>query len=245
MQREEKWIRKAGRIFASRKVCIFAPLRLHLSIFPQGDQGKSPKLESSWDKIARANINYPDHGWEESDVFEITIKRAAELSPEEETRVTEVDHLAFSAPDSQPSEDEQDIEWSSPDWLVLGWLDGQIVSLLGIVRREIRVGDETLPVAGIGGVATHPEFQRRGLAARLMERAAGFMREELKVPFGLLVCSDLRQPYYARLGWQPVAEPMVFDWRGSKRVFPENTMIFTLGDRSWPIGTVDLCGKPW
>jgi predicted acetyltransferase len=183
-------------------------------------------------------------------MFTISIKRVSELTTEENKQVDEVARLAYAAPDGglddQGHEDQSDdIEWSDSDWLVLGLLEGEIVSLVGVLYREILVNQQQIPVGGVGGVATHPAYQRRGLAGQLMEQTTIFLREQLKVPFGLLVCSDLRVPYYRKFGWRLLEDPMVFDWRGTKRVFTDNTMILPLGDQPWPRGTVDLCGKPW
>lgn len=178
-------------------------------------------------------------------MFEISIKPVTKLTAEENSQTDEVDHLAFSAPDGGLPDQNVDIEWSDPNWLILGRLDGRIVSLVCVLYREVQINQQVIPVGGVGGVATHPDFQRRGLAGQLMERTATFLHDELEVPFGLLVCSDLRVHYYQKFGWQLVEDPMVFDWRGIKRVFNENTMILPLGSQSWPRGTVDLRGKPW
>jgi GNAT superfamily N-acetyltransferase len=102
-----------------------------------------------------------------------------------------------------------------------------------------------MTVAGIGGVATHPDYQRRGLAGTLMQRAAEYMQDELRVPFGLLVCSDLRVDYYAKLGWQLLKAPVLFDRHGKKDTFEGNVMVLPLAGILWPEGTVDLCGTPW
>ncbi len=178
-------------------------------------------------------------------MFEIYIKPVSQLTAEENTQADEVDHLAFSSPDGGLSDQNADIEWSDVDWLLLGRLDGQIVCVVCALYREVQVNEQIIPVGGVGGVATHPDFQRRGLAGQMMEQTAGFLRDEMKVPFGLLVCSYLRVHYYQKFGWQLVEDPMVFDWRGTKRVFTENTMVLPLGSKSWPRGTVDVRGKPW
>jgi len=46
-----------------------------------------------------------------------------------------------------------------------------------IVDRTIRVGGQSLSVAGIGGVATHPEFRRQGFTEILMKTALEQMRQ--------------------------------------------------------------------
>ncbi len=177
-------------------------------------------------------------------MLEIIVKRDADLTAEESAQVDLVDHLAFSGMDDGV-EDLESIEWSSAEWVVLGLQDGKIVSLLNLLYREVRVGDQVIPVAGVGGVCTHPDWQRHGFAGEVLERATAFMRDEMNVPFGLLVCSSAREQYYAKFGWRTIRDPMLFDQQGVKRVFPDKTMILPLTGRSWPAGTVDLCGNPW
>ncbi len=179
-------------------------------------------------------------------MFDIFIKRAGTLTADESAQANEADSLAYSAPDGGLAvEDINHIDWADPFWYVLGRLDGRIVSMVGVLTRKIRVGQQVITVAGVGGVATHPDYQRRGLAGQLMQRAADFMRDELRVPFALLVCSDLRVHYYAKFGWQLIGSQMRFDYQGKKRTFKDNVMVLSLAGESWPEGTVDLCGNPW
>jgi len=127
----------------------------------------------------------------------------------------------------------------------LGREKGEIVTQLGLLKREIRVGDVRIVVGGVGGVATHPARQHRGLSTILMQAAAHFLQTKIKVPFGLLVCADETRPFYARLGWRKVATKL---WvTQGKKLLPMQTvvMILPLSARKWPEGEIDLCGLPW
>jgi predicted acetyltransferase len=177
--------------------------------------------------------------------FQVFIKRATELTLEEETHIGLVDHLAYtSLPPTEPEEGPT-IEWTGGETIIFGVLDGTIVSQVQVLHRVITVDGQPIPVGGIGGVATHPDFQRRGFAEALMRRAEAYLRDELKVPFGLLVCSDYREKYYQKLGWQTVAGPMVFETQGGKRQWNELAMVLPLTNVPWPVGIIDVCGKPW
>ena len=102
--------------------------------------------------------------------MQITFQAVDSLGKELEEEIDMLDHLAFSM-DSQEGED--GIEWSmSSNWFVLGRLDGKLVSQIGILDRTIQAGGRDLTVAGVGGVATHPEFHRRGFAGVLLQAAA-------------------------------------------------------------------------
>jgi GNAT superfamily N-acetyltransferase len=126
--------------------------------------------------------------------------------------------------------DDLSIEWAKDDWSVLVRLDDQIVCHVGI-----------------GGVATRVEYRKRGLAQAAMERAAEFMRDELGVEFGLLVCSQPKVAYYGKLGWHSVPGPLMFDQPKGKVTFGDQTkiMILPCTRKDWPQGAIDLCGPPW
>lgn len=182
-------------------------------------------------------------------MFEITIRTDADLNAEDSAQVDEMSRIAFGPQPGEPPEppDPLQIEWIGSQWNVIGRWDGRIVSVVGLLTREVAVGAQRLPVwvGGVGGVCTHPDFQRRGFSGQLLERAADYMRADLRMPFGLLVCGPHRTHFYASHGWQTLAAPMVFDLRGAKQTFPDVTMILPLTELDWPEGVVDLCGKPW
>lgn len=54
------------------------------------------------------------------------------------------------------------------DWSAsrVGLIDGRLVTHFGIWGYRMRIGSATIPVAGVGAVATHGEFRKRGLMDR-------------------------------------------------------------------------------
>jgi aminoglycoside 2'-N-acetyltransferase I len=174
----------------------------------------------------------------QEETLQIAIRRSEGLNEDESREIEEVEHLAFTGP-------EDNLDWASPQWFVVGKLSGRIVAVAGILKRRIRVGETLLEVGGVGGVATHPGHQRLGYGSALVQRAAIFMRATMKVDFGLLACRPNTTPFYRKLGWQPIQEEVVFDFQGTKRLLPEMTMLLSLGDEPWPEGKIDLCGSPW
>ena len=138
-----------------------------------------------------------------------------------------------------------DYRWSDSDWHVMLHVDGELVSYVGIVDRLGTVDERPVKLGGIGGVATVPEWRGRGLVSAALKDASAFMRDELHLEFGLLICDEATAPFYRRLGWQAVPGPLVFDQPGGKITFPDVTMVLPLAGREWPPGTIDLCGLPW
>ena len=140
---------------------------------------------------------------------------------------------------------ERDFEWSAPDWRVLVWVEGRVVSQAAILERVGRVAGQPVKLGGVGGVIALPEWRGRGLTGAAMRRAAEFMCRELGVEFGLLVCEEDVVAFYERLGWQVVEGPLTFDQSGGKATWPAAVMVLPCGEKEWPGGTIDLCGLPW
>jgi len=165
------------------------------------------------------------------------------VKPELNRRIDALDHLAFSniVSEAQVS----GIDWSSHDWMELGWLDDELISQLCLLKREISVGAERVWVAGIGGVATHPRWQRQGLASQLMRAAEKYMHAEIGVPFGLLVCADETRPFYEKNAWKLVASELAFIQNNEPRMLKTCVMVLPLSDQPWPSGKINLCGLPW
>jgi len=172
------------------------------------------------------------------ETLQIIIRHSENLSEKENREIEEVDHLAFTGPPD-------DIDWASPELFVVGKLAGQVVSIVGILKRRIRVGETFLDIGGVGGVATHPDYQRRGFGTALLQRAAVFMQTEIGLDFGMLFCDQNMVSFYSKLGWQAAQAEVVFDFHGTKRLFRGETMLLVLGEQPWPSGSIDLRGTPW
>ena len=78
---------------------------------------------------------------------------------------------------------------------------GRILAAVGVHPLTWKVGAATLPIAGISGVSTHPEFRGQGMMQRLMIHCVGVMKEE---GYPLSVLGGQRQRYgyfgYERCG---------------------------------------------
>jgi len=176
--------------------------------------------------------------------LEISILRETAISPELNRAIDTIDTLAFSN-DARDHPELSGIEWASHEWNALGCIDGTLVSQLCLLKREIKVGDQLVWVAGIGGVATHPHWQRRGLASQLMRAAQDFIRHKMEVPFGLLICAEKTRPLYQALGWQKVADELLYIQNVERRTLKTCVMILNLTTDPFLHGIIDLCGLPW
>jgi predicted N-acetyltransferase YhbS len=84
---------------------------------------------------------------------------------------------------------------------------GRIVSTLQIFRKQVRVGDAVVQVAGVGNVFTAAEYRERGLASQLLNRAVTAMDEH---GFDLSLLFATRLVFYGRHGWQSHVRHLVF-----------------------------------
>jgi len=94
-------------------------------------------------------------------------------------------------------------------WLL--WDGDRLVSMVnGMVTDQEELVDEMFADASIHqpegawqmifGVATHPEYQRQGLAAQMLERAIADVKAEGRRGL-ILTCKDFRIHYYAKFGF--------------------------------------------
>jgi aminoglycoside 2'-N-acetyltransferase I len=177
--------------------------------------------------------------------MEISVLADSELSDHDRNEIDDVCDQAFGI-HSGEEDNSIDFQWvPKNDWHVVVKLEGVIVSQVGIVERCGTVDGKPVKLGGVGGVATFPNMQRKGLASAAMHMAAGFMQDSLKVDFGLLVCARETEHFYRGLGWQEATGPLVFDQPQGKVNFDGVTMILPCVKQDWPPGIIDLCGLPW
>ena len=69
---------------------------------------------------------------------------------------------------------------------------GRIKAVVGVHPLAWKIGGATLPVAGIGGVSTHPDCRGQGMMQRLMTHCVGLMKEQ---GYPLSVLGGQRQRY--------------------------------------------------
>jgi GNAT superfamily N-acetyltransferase len=76
--------------------------------------------------------------------------------------------------------------------------DGDIVSMIKIYKREIRWGESTAIMGGIGDVNTHPDHRGRGYAGMLMEDSVTYMWSQ---GYDISVLFSGLAGFYGKYGW--------------------------------------------
>lgn len=91
---------------------------------------------------------------------------------------------------------------------VLGWFyKEQLASMIVVYRMQVNIQDNIMPMGGITGVATYPEYMGRGLIHALMRRVINYMHEqELYISF---LC-PYSIPFYRGMGWEIASDKLSF-----------------------------------
>lgn len=137
------------------------------------------------------------------------------------------------------------IVFAHADLRVLVESDEQVVCHVGIYRREVTWNGRKLRAGGIGGVATHPDFRRRGFASVALNAAVQTLKDERATDFAMLFCEPHNVAFYAGRGWKPFIGEVYAEQPGGRIRFDALLpQVFYL-KRAPHEGEIDLCGLPW
>lgn len=173
----------------------------------------------------------------------------ADLSPTEHDAISQLLMKAFP----RDAEVFRNASWygARPDHRL--WLEnevGEVISHLDFEQRLIGVGDRDILVAGVGEVATHPEYTKQGLGRKLMTELHRVLIERTPVDFGYLGCLEEVVGYYQRVGWHRIKQKVqqIDPRSGEWTISAGPTLILSAGAQlsAWPVnGMVDLRGMWW
>ncbi|MDQ8728948.1 GNAT family N-acetyltransferase [Bradyrhizobium sp. LHD-71] len=140
-----------------------------------------------------------------------------------------------------------DVVWGHADRRVLvreGAPSHELVCHVGLFTRSALWNDVQVTIGGIGGVATHPDRRKSGLASAAMCAAMECFASEDK-DFAVLFCEPHNYEFYRQLGWRQF-EGAVFAEQPQGRVRFDVMAAFVYDLKLAPRGgTIDLRGLPW
>ncbi len=140
------------------------------------------------------------------------------------------------------------VEWALPDLRVLIETDdGTLACHTGIFFRTATWNGQKVHIGGIGGVATHPDFRRRGYASIALEAAVHTLRAHDAAQFALLFCEPQMSEFYQSRSWHPFTGAVYAEQPKEGRIRFEvmAPMVVDLKRRAPTLGQIDLCGLPW
>jgi aminoglycoside 2'-N-acetyltransferase I len=139
------------------------------------------------------------------------------------------------------------VKWADPDLRVL--IDDPLTGLVchaGIFFRTVTWNGQKVHVGGIGQVATHPDYRRRGYASVALSAGVQTMRDHDAAQFALLFCEPHNFEFYQSRGWQAFTGSVHAEQPSGKLRFEAMApMVLDLKRRAPTLGTLDLCGLPW
>lgn len=137
---------------------------------------------------------------------------------------------------------------SVPSWSLYSEENNRIISHIGVVDRNIRIGDKVIRVAGMQNVFVLPEFRGQGLCGVLMKEAMD-KAADYGFDYGFLFCIPEIEKVYVRCGWfkLPHISVLLTDESGKESVLPSNSiaMCFPLKFNMFPAGEIHLQGNDW
>jgi GNAT superfamily N-acetyltransferase len=177
--------------------------------------------------------------------MDLSLRRVAELTGDDRAALTRLSRVVYP-PAEWADWPGRAIEWADAEWCVrVHEEDGALVSYTGIVLRDARAGGRAVRIGGVGGIKTHPGARGRGYAAKSIEAALQFFRDE-DVAFALLVCEPDLLAYYTRLGWSTFNGRLLVRQREEIEEFRFNqAMTHSIAAAGPTEGVIDLCGPPW
>ncbi len=137
---------------------------------------------------------------------------------------------------------------SAPAYTVLMESDGTVIAHLGVVQREIRVGDQPVSMAGVQNVCVRPEHRGRGLVDQILNESM-LEAHRRHIDLGLLFCVPKLEKVYARCGWRPATPRVIQATRTSGERYQlddHNILMFhPLRIDQLPPGDIDLIADDW
>ena len=137
---------------------------------------------------------------------------------------------------------------TAPLWILYSDYNYSIISHVGVVDRNIRVGDQVVRIAGIQNVFVLPEFRGKGFCDVLMKEAMD-KAAEYGFDYGFLFCIPEIEKVYERCGWikLPDTSILLTDESGKDGVLPGKNvaMYFPLKFDTFPSGNIHLQGNDW
>ncbi len=115
-----------------------------------------------------------------------------------------------------------DPHWKCEHLRIL-WKGGRMAATVRVFMRDVYDGSNYLVMGGIGSVATHPDFQKQGLAQLVLQDSIDFMKSQ-GVDYSSLYAGPV--PLYEKLGFEVV--PRITyrgKVRGNRSELTDNTNI--------------------
>ncbi|WP_078393109.1 GNAT family N-acetyltransferase [Shouchella patagoniensis] len=101
-------------------------------------------------------------------------------------------------------------------------VNGNVQAKLDILPFQVNVYGKSMPMGGIAGVASYPEYRRKGLVKKLIIHALDSMRSQGQL---LSYLNPFSVPFYRAFGWEILCDEMTYTL--NKHQLPKATPLTT------------------
>ncbi|GAB4518667.1 MAG: GNAT family N-acetyltransferase [Anaerolineae bacterium] len=141
-------------------------------------------------------------------------------------------------------------DWDDPDYILITMDGAQWVSTIEIFYKTWLVNGQAMQIGGVGGVMTHPDYEKQGHSRRLMAQSLDVIRQQWQPAFAGLICKTALVPFYESQGWEKLDASLFFRHpNGDMALFARHCvhpMIYRFEPEAvWPEGDIDYGGLPW
>jgi predicted acetyltransferase len=150
--------------------------------------------------------------------------------------------LRDAFPDDGPNEGDYYRAVGAPE-VAMVLRDGpSMLGHLGLYTREVTLGNETLEIGMLGGIAVAPDRRRAGHSRALVRRAHEYLTKR-QIPFSILFAYEAQ--IYRGSGYKLMQNAMHFlEPDGTPRTLVyRGSMYAELSRKRWPNQLLDLCGR--
>lgn len=135
--------------------------------------------------------------------------------------------------------------WAPAHFHALATLGEQLVGHADLTERVGLWGTQAVRLVGLGTVMTLPAYQRRGVAAAVLDACERFLLGPLQADYGVLFCTPATVPFYGQRGWQVLTTPVTVMQPAGAIIWPALTMALPRPGLALPLAPLDLRGYPW
>lgn len=137
------------------------------------------------------------------------------------------------------------LEWRPKEQHLVLDQAGLPVSHVGLLRHDVHSGGRVVRLAGLGGVVTVPGSRGHGYASHLVRCAWRLAREEWSVQAGVLFCLPRLVPFYERLGWRVLEQPVEVEQSSGRILAPIPVMVYPAHNAAVVDVPLVLASPPW
>jgi predicted GNAT family N-acyltransferase len=97
----------------------------------------------------------------------------------------------------------------------------------------------------LGSVMTAKEHQGTGVGSTTVKKANEIILKNLQADLGVLLCKTSLAPFYERLGWRRMLNPVVVQQPAGKTKWSHVAMVLLGAKYEFVPDELDLCGFPF